>query len=105
LFTEIFREAVETIKSRICNKEKKLVCCDQVFPFHAHFYYSIGRCSLLEVVRKMHFKIFKYIHKFEFIFEKAQDGCFNEKNRGRKSRDTVPLTQCQAVWDDVETTT
>ena len=23
-----YREAIDTIKSRVCNKEKKLVCCD-----------------------------------------------------------------------------
>jgi hypothetical protein len=36
----------------------------------------------------MHFK------KFEFILKKAlaQDGCFDEKTEGRKSRDTVLLT-------------
>jgi hypothetical protein len=46
----------------------------------------------------MHFKKFEYLREFEFIFEKtlspysgAQNGCFDEKNRGRKSRDTVPL--------------
>jgi hypothetical protein len=39
-----------------------------------------------------------YLREFEFIFKKAlapksgaQDGCFNEKTEGRKSRDTVPL--------------
>jgi hypothetical protein len=45
----------------------------------------------------MHFEKFEYLREFEFIFEKAlapsgaQDGCFDEKNEGRKSRDTVPL--------------
>jgi hypothetical protein len=46
----------------------------------------------------MHSKKFEYLREFEFIFEKAlaplsgaQDGRFDEKTEGRKSRDTVPL--------------
>jgi hypothetical protein len=40
----------------------------------------------------------EFLREFEFISEKAlapksgvQDGCFNEKTKGKKSRDTVPF--------------
>jgi hypothetical protein len=47
----------------------------------------------------MHFKNFEYLREFEFIFEKAlapyqepRTDVLMKKTKGRKSRDTVPLT-------------
>jgi hypothetical protein len=43
----IFREAVAAIKERVCNKEKKLVCCDQVSSsnFLFNVYKPLADCS------------------------------------------------------------
>jgi hypothetical protein len=38
----------------------------------------VDAVSILHAV-SMHFKKFEYLREFEFIFEKAQDGCFDEK--------------------------
>jgi hypothetical protein len=43
----------------------------------------------------------EYLGEFEAIFETALDweaGLFDEKNEGRKSRDTVPLNLTYTNW-------
>jgi hypothetical protein len=66
---------------------------------HAVSYYACGVNDTAYIVHArsltLHaYKKFEYFREFEFIFEKAlapylgaQDGCFDEKTEGRKSRD------------------